>query len=195
MNASSHQTLDRSYLRRGLAAMARAQESGNGNFGHYGAGLLAAWFLSEEHALDPAALAGLTAQCERFIAQNQTFFVPYPVDALPVDTERRLIAALETNLDRLCAIGHNVIFAAHALRAVRTLGHGLGEAETASLCNLITGLSFTLTMPSRSTCRRWKSRRCDPMPTTATWPRARCARCRSSTASTRASSRAGSAMS
>ena len=138
--------LPTSYLDLGLAGLARAHDEGDANRGHYGAGLIAAYLLSADHPLPAATLAGLHEQVERFIAHNQRFLTPYPNSAPRVgSTEARLIAALATNVDRLCAIGHNVIFAVMAIRALRRLGRDPGERQTASLCALITDLSSPVT--------------------------------------------------
>lgn len=139
-------TLPTSYLDLGLAGLARAHDAGDANRGHYGAGLIAAYLLSADHPLPAATRAGLHDQAERFIAHNRRFLTPYPGSGPTIgSTEARLIAALTSNVDHLCAIGHNVIFAVMAIRALRRLGQDPGERQTASLCAAITDLSSPLT--------------------------------------------------
>lgn len=142
----SRPTLPPSYLDLGLAGMARAHDAGNANNGHYGAGLIAAYLLGADHQLAPETSAGLSLQAERFIERNRQLLTPYP-DSSPTvgKAERRVIAALETTIDRLCAIGHPVIFATLVIRALRCLGRDPGERQTAALCALITDLSAPVT--------------------------------------------------
>jgi len=144
--AQGRLTLPSSYLELGLAGLARAHDAGDANGGHFGAGLIAAYLLSADHQLAPATVAGLGDQAERFIARNRRFLTPYPDSGAPLGAaEGRVIAALETTIDRLCAIGHNVIFATMAIRALRCLGRDPGAGQTASLCALISDLSSPVT--------------------------------------------------
>jgi hypothetical protein len=136
---------DPGWLRLGLAGLARAHEANESNHGHYGAGLIAAYFFCEEHLGDDLARAGLAAQVDRFIANNIVYFGPAGEARAPSAVcEERVLSALDGNIDRFCALGHNVIFAALALKALRRLGRGPDAAESAAIGGLVTDLSFPL---------------------------------------------------
>ena len=124
-------TLD-PYLKQGLAALSRAHHI-NAMAGHMGAALLAGHLLmSEEPDLPPPVNDGIDRELARVVAgasvfgpkadaviTNAELFAPYPAPELaPPGAVGGIAGALAANIDRLRASGHNVIFAALALRAL-----------------------------------------------------------------------------
>ena len=106
------------YLASGLAALARVRDR-HWNAGHYGAAVLAAYFFAEEQRLDAAATAALAEQLDRLIARHPELFAARaPGHAPDWGKVAALVEALKRTIGELHAIGHNVIFATLALKAV-----------------------------------------------------------------------------
>lgn len=109
--------LDDSYLALGLSAMARAESWFDA---HWGAGILAGYYLCRDHPLDAATRAGIRRQMDIVIEVRASLFVP--LEDGPGDEEliKQVPAALRPALQGgLRAHGHAVIFAALATRALR----------------------------------------------------------------------------
>ena len=110
--------LDERYLARGLTALARAGATQGGWQGHAGACVLAAYYLAAEQDLSPRTLEALGRAIDKQIEAYGGVFDALPEQAPRPELLARLPQALENNVDSLCAIGHNVIFAALALKAL-----------------------------------------------------------------------------
>ena len=123
--------IDFAYLAKGLNAMARAHQV-NTMAGHLGAAVVSGYFISEQHPdLDESVCAGIEADLDKIIA-GQSAFSPRqgsPISApemfkpLPQETPREdlidgIADALEQNIGSVRASGHNVIFAAIAIRGL-----------------------------------------------------------------------------
>ena len=102
----------------GLTTMARSSE-GSIWPAHFGAAAIAAYYFSASADLDAGAKEALTAQIEKMIAQMPDLFTPFEDLGPESDAETAIICALERSIHKLCDIGHNVIYAAIALRALR----------------------------------------------------------------------------
>lgn len=129
--------LDRRYLALGLTALARAGATQGGWKGHAGACVLAAYYLAAEQDLSPRTLDALGRALDKQIEVYGGVF-----DALPEETPDpgllpRIPQALESNVDFLCAIGHNVIFAALALKALGDRPDCVTPTIVDGLCTLI----------------------------------------------------------
>jgi hypothetical protein len=123
--------IDSAYLRKGLWAMARAYRA-NGMAGHLGAAIVAGHRFAETHRdLDRRVYSGIEGELDRVISGEEQWFDPEEVgmtvaemfEPLPDEPPRpddiRTIAdALSGNIDELHQSGHNVIFAAIAIRAL-----------------------------------------------------------------------------
>jgi hypothetical protein len=110
--------LDERYLEWGLTALARAGATQAGWQGHAGACVLAAHYLAAEQDLSPRALEALGRAIDKQIRAYGGVFDALPEQAPRADLLARIPHALESSVDSLCAIGHNVIFAALALKAL-----------------------------------------------------------------------------
>lgn len=119
------------YLRRGLWALSRAWRA-NSMSGHFGAPLVAVELLKRDRTdLDPAALNGLQHELDLMMADGEPWFdaakaditlaelfEDAPLEGEPVPIEP-LVEALGGSVDALRESGHNVIFAALALRGLK----------------------------------------------------------------------------
>ena len=122
--------VDRAYLPMGLCGLARAHRA-NAMAGHLGAALIAGRFFSEEHGhLDDPVHACIAGELDRVIAGEEQWFdpgkagitvpelfEPFPEHAPEPRQIGTIAKALSRNIGQLRQSGHNVIFAAMALRA------------------------------------------------------------------------------
>jgi hypothetical protein len=122
------------YLQKGLDAMARAHQVSPMS-GHLGAAVVAGYFIGEEFPeLDEKVYTGIESELERII-RGESVFSPKKGAALEApamfeplgkapsrpDLVDGIAEALLKNADRARQSGHNVIFAAIAIRALK--GH------------------------------------------------------------------------
>jgi len=140
------------YLRRGLSAMARAWRA-NTMAGHPGAALVAGCCFADVHGdLDARVYSGIEGELDRIIAGEELWFDPDAVgmtiselfepfpDAPSHSAATDAIAdALSGSIGALRQSGHNVIFAALAIKALREHPqHATSEIAT-GICRLIEG--------------------------------------------------------
>jgi hypothetical protein len=125
--------VDFSYLLKGLYALARAHRVSTMS-GHLGAAVVAGYFIGEQHPdLDERVYRGIELELERIIRGEETVFSPKPGAVLnapamfePFPKEQPkgnlidgIAEALSRNIDHARESGHNVIFAAIAIRALK----------------------------------------------------------------------------
>lgn len=124
--------IDFDYLPKGLYAMARAHRV-NSMSGHLGAAVVAGYFLGEQHPdLDEKVYQGVEAELERIIRGESVFspkkdaalnassmFEPFPKEQPKEDLIDGIADALSRNIHRARESGHNVIFAAIAIRGLK----------------------------------------------------------------------------
>ena len=123
-----------SYVYKGLCAMSRAHRA-NTMTGHLGAALVAGYLFSEDRSdLDPIVYRGIETELDRVIRGEEAIwynaadagisidelFEPMPDEQPDPDLIPTIAAALEPNIDRTRQSGHNVIFAALAIRALQS---------------------------------------------------------------------------
>lgn len=123
--------IDFDYLPKGLYAMARAHRVSTMS-GHLGAAVVAGYFIGEQHPdLDEQVYEGIEAELDRIIRGESVFspkkdaalnapamFEPFPKEQPKEDLIDGIAAALSRNINRTRESGHNVIFAAIAIRAL-----------------------------------------------------------------------------
>jgi hypothetical protein len=109
------------YLRAALTSLARQGErSRQWGDGHWGAAVAAGCFFVEESVADAECAREIERQMALFIATYADRFAPaIEQSSPPDDAVGPLLAALDGNIDRLCWVGHNVIYAALSLNALR----------------------------------------------------------------------------
>lgn len=127
-------SLEEDYLVKGLTAMARAKTWFDA---HWGAGILAGYYLCRDHPLDEATAAGIRKQTETVMEVRRGQFVPMsggrPQESLIDELPKALLPAMK---DGLRAHGHAVIFASLAIRALRDAPQMATEEVIARLCGL-----------------------------------------------------------
>jgi len=124
--------VDFEYLYQGLCGLARAHRAGT-MAGHLGAAVVAGYFFGEDQGdLPEGVYRGVEGELKRVIAGEEAIwfnakkvgieptelFKPLPKEPRRADAARSIAAALEKNIGSLRQSGHNVIFAALAIRAL-----------------------------------------------------------------------------
>ncbi|WP_223829382.1 hypothetical protein [Paenibacillus arenilitoris] len=142
--------MDTALLERGLAVISRCKErTGDIWEAHIGAAGIAAYFLVKENGFGGELAARIVAQAGNML---DAYAAPPPAGAVPdtspADAERLILEALERTIDGLHWVGHNVIYSAVSLMALRELGNTRSRAEIDGIARLI--LSFEKTIPGRS---------------------------------------------
>ncbi|MCP4782391.1 MAG: hypothetical protein GY903_33950 [Fuerstiella sp.] len=124
--------IDFNYLYKGICGLANAHRAGT-MAGHLGAAVAAGYFFGEDQSdLAEAIHTGVEAELERVIAGEESLwydakkagvtptelFRPFPKGQTKQDSIRSIVVALQKNVGTLRQSGHNVIFAAIAVRAL-----------------------------------------------------------------------------
>lgn len=124
--------IDFDYLPKGLYAMARAHRV-NTMSGHLGAAVVAGYFIGEQHPdLDEKVYEGIEGELERIIRGESIFspkknaaisaaqmFEPFAKEQPKENLIDGIADALARNIGQTRESGHNVIFAAIAIRALK----------------------------------------------------------------------------
>ena len=131
---SNGATLDEAYLAKGLIGMAQA----DGWFeAHWGAGILAGYYLCKENKLNSETVAGIKKQLDAVIRLNADQFTAPPEEqadeALIEEVPNALAPAME---DGLRAHGHAVIFASLSTKALRDATYMAQPTLIQALCGL-----------------------------------------------------------
>ncbi|MBI1374776.1 MAG: hypothetical protein GC159_18810 [Phycisphaera sp.] len=126
--------LDATYLDKGLTGMARAK----GWFeSHWGAGVLAGYYLCNENNLGPETVEAIKSQLDAVIALRDEQFTPLPEQPADASLVERIPEALVPAMrDGVRAHGHAVIFASLSTRALRDAPHMAQPKLVDSLCGL-----------------------------------------------------------
>ena len=141
--------MNTSYLINGLTAISRCKEkTGDIWQAHLGAALIAGHFFQAENTLESSTRQAVFDQMDDLIDHNQDVFAPPFPSGPTVDFESAIIEALSETIDRLCWVGHNVIYSALSLKALRELP----ELGTSELVDGIVELvrTFNKSVPGRS---------------------------------------------
>ncbi len=120
------------YLRQGIQGLANAHQAGT-MAGHLGAAVVAGYFIGEDLSDLPAEVfQGVEGECDRVIAGEEAIwfnarsagvtptelFNPLPEGEANPESIDQIAQALQGNIGETRQSGHNVIFAAIALRAL-----------------------------------------------------------------------------
>jgi hypothetical protein len=106
-----------SYLELGLTALARGGQH-NWFDGHFGAALLAAYYMNKEHDLPDHVQGGLIRTCEHYRAQHPEWFVPVEGETADLALLARVIEGLRLNTARLSTSGHGLALGVLGLKAL-----------------------------------------------------------------------------
>jgi len=149
------------YLHKGLAGLARAPEAGV-LAGHLGAAVVAGYFLGEDQQnLDLKVYAGIEKELDRIIRGEESIwfdprkagvtipelFQPFPKERAKKELIPNIAKALSGNIDKTRQSGHNVIFAATALRALHDHPVYATPPIVEGICKLVEG--FDGAVPGR----------------------------------------------
>ena len=134
-NSSDDQiAIDDSYLVKGLTGMARAK----GWFdAHWGAGILAGYYLCHNHSLGKATTAAIRQQLDVVIRTRGEQFAPFTEERFDKTLIEEVPNALRQAIDGgLRAHGHAVIFASLSMRALRDVPQMAQPKIIRALCEL-----------------------------------------------------------
>lgn len=142
--------MDKKPLKGGLSIISQCKSStGDIWEAHIGAGAIASVFFIKENGMSAETVNRITAQSEAMLDKhlfNRTANVAEGIDLW--DAEHMILEALEISIDQLHWVGHNVIYAAISLLALRDLGRWGSQDEIEGICALLR--SFEKTIPGRS---------------------------------------------
>ena len=132
--------MDKGYLAKGLLALSRSMEKDIWA-GHLGAAVIAAYYFlrHNEHTENMQDL--ITNQTDSFIEVHKDFFKVTSTEEENLDFEIKIISALEENIEKLCEIGHNVIYASLALKASRDVPEMRTTIVCEGMCHLISAFN------------------------------------------------------
>ncbi len=134
--------LDSEYLVLGLDALSRASGDDYFRDGHFGASVIAAYFLCRENGLDAGTQAAIQAIVDRELRPEPAFRATpaeEPDDSLIAD----VLATLSVGISDLREVGHNVIFGAAALEAFRQVPRSITPFRTSGVCSLLASFRTT----------------------------------------------------
>jgi hypothetical protein len=148
--------IDSGYLQKGLCALARAHRVSLMS-GHLGAAIVAGCFIAEQHPdLDARVYEGIQGELDRIIRGESVFspdrsaamstarmFAPFPNEQQPGASIDGIADALADNIDQTRESGHNVIFAAIAIRALKAHPELATPSVTGGIRKLIAGFDDT----------------------------------------------------
>jgi hypothetical protein len=97
---------------------------------HFAAAVLAGFYYAANNQLSTETERNLQSQLDQLIAAKRGLFEPEAKGGIIADPGAPIVDALAESIDRFSELGHNSIFSAYALRAMRDLG-GTGRERTA----------------------------------------------------------------
>ncbi len=123
-------------LRLGINALARAPELNYFADGHRGAALISAHLMCAEKPLDDPAAARIVQLFDLNWATSR-LCQPFPQDEPVPDAARQVGQALADSGGVLREVGHDAIFAMHAIKAFHVLPETATPARVAGVCRLV----------------------------------------------------------
>lgn len=123
-------------LELGLNGLARAHSMNYFNDGHRGAALIAAHLMCDENHLAVAARDRITVLFERNWAQSK-LCAAFPEEEAKPELVKNIGNALLEAHGSLREVGHNAIFAMHAIRGFRLMPHLATSQRIEGVCRLI----------------------------------------------------------
>lgn len=141
---------DQNLLEEGLAILSQCKhETGDIWHAHYGAAAIAGYFFAKEHKGDRILSQAIVSQTVAMLYKHGTVSLSVKSEHCELAyAESAVLAALEQTIDELHWVGHNVIYSAVSLLAIRELRGWGTEAQIHGISELI--LSFRKTIPGRS---------------------------------------------
>ncbi|MGG1634429.1 hypothetical protein [Paenibacillus sp. NRS-1760] len=142
--------MDNRILERGLSIISQCKvRTGDIWEAHFGAAAIASYFFVKENLMPAETSARIAAESDVMLRSRAYEHIARSGGELDAETaEKQILAALLPTMDGLHWVGHNVIYAAISLMAIRELD-GWGHADDIEgISSLIA--SFNKTIPGRS---------------------------------------------
>ncbi|MGZ4163051.1 MAG: hypothetical protein ACXVDB_02820, partial [Tumebacillaceae bacterium] len=105
------------YLELGLIALGRGGQLNWFN-GHFGAALLAAYYMDRENELPAHVQEGLVRTCEHYIEMHPDWFAPFAEETADPALMEQVFGALRKNLQHLRSSGHGLALGVLGLKAL-----------------------------------------------------------------------------
>jgi len=134
--------IDQSYLVLGLDALSHASGGDYFRDGHFGASVIAAYFLCRENGLDRPTQDTIGTIIERDL-RPATAFRPAPAEEPDGSLIDQVLETLSVGIADLREVGHNVIFGAAALEAFHAVPASITPFRTGGVCSLIASFHAT----------------------------------------------------
>ena len=123
------------YLEKGLTGFARCRDAPWES--HFPAALLAGYYYSANHRLQPDTERAMEAQLRLLIQTKHELFEPYAAGRALADPYEAVTEALAVSVDKFSELGHNCIFSAYVLRAMRDHNGFRGEEAVRDIAAVI----------------------------------------------------------
>lgn len=144
--------MDRRLLEEGLRVIVSSRErTGDLWHAHYGAGAIAAYFWVRENRLSSLAAGSVTAEAKAMLRKHGVDQEPQSARGEILEREEaeaRITEALDRTIGELHWVGHQAIYGALTLKAIRELDGWGTEQDIERMVELID--SFEKTIPGRS---------------------------------------------
>lgn len=140
--------MDIRILEKGLSILSQCKRrTGDIWEAHYGAAAIASYFFVKENKMSDETAARVAAECDLMLSSRSYVYVSEG-ELSANEATGLILHALWPTMDELHYVGHNVIYAAISLLAIKELGSWGHEDDIAGISSLIQ--SFQKTIPGRS---------------------------------------------
>ncbi|KKZ92826.1 hypothetical protein B4147_2062 [Bacillus wiedmannii] len=141
---------NKTVLRDGLSIISQCKKQTNDIWhAHFGAAAIASYFFMKDNNMEEEITRSMYSQTKMMLNnQNLGEIIDSKEEIDFQSAEKRIIKSLEHTIDELHWVGHNVIYAALSLLAVKELQKWGDNQAIEGITNLI--LSFRKTIPGRS---------------------------------------------
>lgn len=136
-----------SYLELGLLGMARGGREG-WFFAHFGAALLAGYFMNRQHALPEHVQRGIERIGDGFLRQNPQWYRPLHESQPEPHLLERVIQGIRRNTEQLRTSGHGLALGVLALKALR-------EKPALITAEIVDGLVNVLELTTQDRANRY----------------------------------------
>ena len=128
--------MDKEYLAKGLTALSRSM-SQDIWAAHWGAAVIAAYYFICKNELSIGTKKLVKDQIDSLIKVHSNLFHDLPIEPSESEFESKIISSLTVNIENLCELGHNVIFASLAIKASRDIPEFQTQRISDGICDLI----------------------------------------------------------
>ncbi|MGZ7149515.1 hypothetical protein [Bacillus sp. BC08] len=141
---------DKTVLKNGLSIIAQCKRQTNDIWhAHFGAAAIASYFFIKDNKMEEEITRNMNSQTKRMLNKQNLGEVIDDKEEIDFQSAKKMIIkSLEHTIDELHWVGHNVIYAALSLLAMKELQKWGDNQEIEGITNLI--FSFRKTIPGRS---------------------------------------------